>query len=334
MDKSELRMDPLTREWTIFNDNRALPPSCLAAAAGELEPTPFRAGLERFAPHTLFYAQGAEGWQVRVVPNRAPVLGLEANPAVITEGVYSHLGGFGAHEIVVEDPSDRRFSDLSAGDVAKVVEAWRARIADLVRDGRMTSFTVVKNEGRAAGQTVAHSISQVVAMGIVAPALRRKLDAAKEYFAAHEQSLFAEVLAVELKGRERVVYENAGFVVFCPYAARTPFEMAIWPKRHGADFYRITADEVGQLGDALHCAIAKLNGALAGPAYHLVLTTAPSRSAQTEEWPGMDAEFCWHVNVLPRVHPISGIEISTGCYVNGVWPEVAADFLRRKEMQP
>ena len=332
MDKSELRMDPLTREWTIFNENRNVPPSLLNAQAADLQPSPFRAGLERFASHSLFQSGGAHGWQVRVVPNRAPVVALEGDPKVNDAGIYLNMGGFGAHEIVIEDPGERRFAELGVADIAQVVEAWRSRIEDLMRDGRMVSFTVIKNEGQFAGQTVAHSISQVVVMGIVAPTLRRKLEAARIHFAVHGRSLFSEILAGERKLGERVVYENEGCVVFCPYASQTPFEIDIWPKRHCADFFRITTDEAMHLADAIRCALHKINAALTGPAYHLVLTTAPSRCSQTEEWPGFEQEFCWHLRILPRLYPLGGIEIATGCHVNSVWPEVAADFLRRQEV--
>ena len=38
MDKTELRLDPLTRDWTIFNESRALPPvnGSVRAIAGVL----------------------------------------------------------------------------------------------------------------------------------------------------------------------------------------------------------------------------------------------------------------------------------------------------------
>lgn len=325
MDKSELRQDPLTREWTILNENRATFP--VRADEVELQPSPFGAGLERFASHSLFQSGDGHGWKVRVVPNRVPVFALEGDAGLHEVGLFSRVGGFGAHEIVVEDPGGRRLFEMDSAQVAQVAEAWRVRIEDLTRDGRMSSFSVFKNEGRAAGQTIAHSISQIVAMGIVAPALRRKLDSAQAYFAAHQRSLFADILAGE---SSRVVFENAGFVVFCPYASRSPFELAIWPKRHNADFHRITADEVGQLGDALRRAVAGLHAALEGAPYQLALTTAPARNVHSEEWPGLDSEFCWHVNLLPRLSPTGGIEVATGCHVNGVWPEVAADFLRRQ----
>ena len=327
MDKSELRLDPLTREWTIFNENRAVSPVLGTAAYAPLAPSPFRAGDERFASHALYQSGDSQGWKVRVVPNRAPVLAIEADHSMRESGIHRHIGGFGAHEIVVEDPGDRRFSDLDAREVAAVVEAWRSRIEDLMRDPRMISFTVIKNEGAAAGQVVNHSISQIVALGLIAPALRRKLNAARTHFAGHGTSLFADILAEELKSGGRVVFENEGFVVFCPYAAQTPFEMAIWPKRQTIDFHRITQDEVRQLGEALHIAVSQMNRALGSPAYHFTLTTAPALGSH-EEWPDIERTFCWHMNLLPRINPTGGLEIATGCHVNGVWPEVAAEFLR------
>src|SRR5436305_1661933 len=74
MDKTELRLDPLTRDWTIFNENRALPPIAGPVPGEALAPSPFHAGLERFASHTLHHAAGDFGSQVRVVPNRMPIL--------------------------------------------------------------------------------------------------------------------------------------------------------------------------------------------------------------------------------------------------------------------
>jgi hypothetical protein len=34
------------------------------------------------------------------------------------------------------------------------------------------------------------------------------------------------------------------------------------------------------------------------------------------------------VEILPRLYPASPLELATGSWVNGVWPEVAADYLR------
>lgn len=330
MDKNEWRLDPLTREWTIFNENRALPPA-VGDAAEPLASSPFRAGLERYAPHALHHEAGSHGWQVRVIPNRIPILRVEGDHTASSDGPYDRLDGVGAHEIIIEDPGDRRFEDLPTGDIAKVLSAWRARIEDLMRDVRLRSFAVVKDVGRAAGQSVGHSLSQLFALAVIPAALRRKLEAARDYFANRKRSLFADVLAEEKRFASRVVYENAGCVVFCPYASRSPFEMAVWPKRQSPDFHHANHEELAHFAEALRVAAGRMNRALGNPAWHFVLTTAPSRAGgHTGDWQTLEDDFRWHASILPRLHPASGFEIATGSHVNGVWPEVAADFLRQQ----
>jgi len=328
MDKTELRLDPLTRDWTIFNDSRALPPVNKSVRDEVLSESPFRAGLEHLAAHGLHHSAGESGWQVRVVPNRLPVLRVEGDNRLQADGLYEHLEAVGANEIVIEDPGSRSLEDLPPGAIAQVVRAWAVRIEDLMRDVRLRAFTVVKSTGRAAGQTVAHSLSQIIAMAVVPPALRRKLRHAHEHFSLRKRSLFADIIAQERRTASRVVHENADFFVFCPYAACAPFELAIWPKREGPDFHRITHDETVSLAGALGLALRKLNRAINYPPYHLTLTTAPSRAISAEDWETLDEDFRWHITITPVLHPPDALPAATGCHVNGIWPEVAADYLR------
>ena len=328
MDKTELRLDPLTRDWTIFNESRATPPVFGPVRGESLAASPFRSGLERFASNAMHHAAGEFGWQVRVVPNRAPILHVEGDSAPQRDGFYEHLEGIGAHEIVIEDPGDRSFEDLWPAEIALVIRAWATRIEDLMRDIRLRAFTVLKSVGRAAGQTVAHSLSQVVAMAVVPPVLRRKLRHAREHFSLKKQNLFADIIAHERRHAARMVHENADFFVFCPYASCAPFELAVWPKRQSADFHRITDGEVAHLAETLKLCLRKLNCALDFPACHFSLTTAPSCASAHGQRETLDEDFRWHIAIVPHLHPIGTLELATGCHVNGVWPEVAADYLR------
>jgi UDPglucose--hexose-1-phosphate uridylyltransferase len=203
-----------------------------------------------------------------------------------------------------------------------------------MRDSRLRTFTVFKNVGRAAGQTVGHSISQIVALAVIPSALRRKLESARSYYTLRQRSLFTDILEAERRFASRMVFENDGFIVFCPYASRVPFELAVWPKRPLADFHQITEDEALQLAGALKVALEKLNRALDHPAWHMTLTTAPSRPAATTKWTTIADDFCWHLSILPRLHPPGALETATGCYVNGVWPETVASHLRALEVAP
>ena len=331
MDKSELRLDPLTEAWTIFSDARDLRPTYGSVRGENGAPDPFIAGRERFAPQSLHTANGGETWQVRVVPNRTPVLRVEGDATPRPDGFYDRMDGVGAHEVVVEDPSGRPFEMLPLADAEKVIDAWKWRMLDLMRDPRMRTFFVVKNTGRAAGGLINHSLSQIVAMAIIPPVLRQKLRVARTFYGTKKRSIFEDLLAEEVRTATRLVYENNGFAAFCPYASRSPFEMAIYPKRQCADFHGLSDQERTQLADVLRTVLRKLNRALDYAPYNLMLFTAPTRTPRHDEWNTIEQDFRWHLEIVPRLQPIGGLELASGCAVNGVWPEVAADYLRQTE---
>lgn len=326
-----MRLDPLTGAWTIFSEARAIRPAFGSVLRERLEvpvADPFVAGLERFSPQTLHQAGVDAPWQVRVVPNRAPVLRVEGDPSRHGAGFYDRMDGVGAHEVIVEDPGPRDLEELSLGEVEQVINAWKVRMLDLMRDSRMRSFTVIKNQGRAAGSHVQHSLSQLVAMAIVGPQLKRKLESARAFYELKKRSIFEDILSEEVRSGTRLIYENNGFAVFCPYAARTPFELAIYPKRQCPDFHGISEQERAQFADVLRKALRMLARALNHPPYNLMLFTAPSRTPRRDHWTSIEQDFRWHVEILPRQEHLGGLELATGCWVNSVWPETAAEYLR------
>ena len=103
MQKNEMRLDPLTDEWTLFSEARSHLPtaaSVIEENAAQALTDPFLAGLERYVSNPLFQADEGGTWRVRVVPNRAPVLRVEGDPTRHGEGFYDHMDGVGAHEVI------------------------------------------------------------------------------------------------------------------------------------------------------------------------------------------------------------------------------------------
>jgi UDPglucose--hexose-1-phosphate uridylyltransferase len=196
----------------------------------------------------------------------------------------------------------------------------------------MRSFFIVKNSGETAGAGIGHAISQLYAMAVVPEPLRRKLKVARDFFERKKRSIFEDILREEIRVASRVVYENNGFAVFCPYASRSPFELAVYPKRQCPDFHGISDQEKAQLADALKTALLKLDGALDTPPYNLALFTAPARTARRDHWNTIEHDFRWHIEIVPRLYYPDGFELATGCHVNPVRPEAAADFLRKIEL--
>jgi len=332
MHQTEMRLDPLTDEWTLFSEARAHQPpapSVLGENAAQTLGNPFLAGLEAYAAHTLYESADAEGsWRVRVIPNRAPVLRVEGDSTRHGDGFYDHMDGVGAHEVIIETNDTRSLEELSLVQIEEVVGAWKSRMHDLMRDPRLRTFSVLKSVGRAAGALVPHAVSQLVAMAVIPARLKQKLSVAKSFYDQKKRSIFEDILSEEVRTGARMVYENHGFCAFCPYASRSPFELAVYPKRQSADFHAITDEEVVQLADTLRVALRKLNAALDHPPYQLGLCTAPTRTQRLDHWGSIDRDFRWHIEIIPRLYPVSALELATGSSVNGVWPEVAAEHLR------
>jgi UDPglucose--hexose-1-phosphate uridylyltransferase len=333
MRESEMRLDPLRQTWTIFSRSRALSPQFARASKNgdKPNPSPFAAGSEQLTPKSLHEEKSASGdaWQVRVIPNRIPALRVEGREAIASDGFYDHMDALGAHEIIIEDPGDRQLDELALPAVEQVLHAWKVRMLDLFRDVRLRAFFVVKNVGEPAGARFPHSLSQLVAMAVIPPALKQKLTVARDFYEHKKRSIFEDILSDEVRAGSRLVYENNGFAAFCPYASRTPFEQAIYPKRQCADFHGVTHQEISQLADVLKTSLRKLNRALDHPAYNLLLITAPTRSSRRDHWNTIERDFRWHIEIVPRLNFSGGLELGTGCDVNSVWPESAAEHLRK-----
>ena len=73
--------------------------------------------------------------------------------------------------------------------------------------------------------------------------------------------------------------------------------------------------------------LGKLDGVLGHPAYNYYLHTAPARSAELPH-------YHWHLEIVPRTARPAGFEWSTGCFINAVLPETAAEELRTTEPPP
>jgi UDPglucose--hexose-1-phosphate uridylyltransferase len=199
---------------------------------------------------------------------------------------------------------------------------------DLVRDHRFRYILVFKNHGRQAGASLSHSHSQLIATPVTPNHVKDKLDGARQYFNYKDRCIFEDILRQELKEGSRLVYENAGFVAFCPFASRFPFEITLMPRRQTPDYHETQADEMLLLADAMKVVLTKLSKALNQPQYNYILHTAPIRRPRQGYWGTVDADFRWHIEILPRLTLIAGFEVGSGFYINPTPPEEAAKCLR------
>ncbi|MGI8428705.1 MAG: galactose-1-phosphate uridylyltransferase [Solirubrobacteraceae bacterium] len=350
----ELRIDPLTGQRSIVAGARAGRPGGELAASPapvlDRETDPFAAGHEERTPPELYAvrpragdagrgdagpgsgaagilgsgAPNTPGWTVRVVPNLYPALsppadnlagnGQAALPPDPNPDLFWAAPALGAHEVIVNAPdSVTSLGDLAVEQVGWAMDVWRERMR---AHAEAAYVHLIVNERREAGASLPHTHAQLYALDFVPAAIARE----RERFGAYARrtmggNLLADLVQEEVRRRERIVAIDEHTVLISPYGARVPFQLLVAPRRP-----RMRFEDDGPTGAAMvHDALGRLARRLgASPPLNLWVRTAPRGAEQ----------FCWRIDILPRLTHLAGLELGAGVHLNIVAPEQAAAELR------
>jgi UDPglucose--hexose-1-phosphate uridylyltransferase len=336
----ELRHDPVQKRWVIISTERASRPQeflvdrAKGGTAGR-ESCPFCAGHEESTPpqiHAFADPSAPGAWKVRVVANKFPALRIEGDLERAAVGQYDRMNGVGAHEVIIETPDhEKDLADLPVEDVAAVLRMYRERIIDLQRDLRFRYILIFRNRGSAAGASLEHPHSQLIATPVTPRTVSVELQSARDHYALKERCIFCDIIAQELGNQTRIVAKDADFVTWCPYASRFPFEMAVAPLHHDADYAALDDGRLFSLARHLREVIRRMKASLDDPPYNFLLHTAPSYHLLARRpgyWSTIEQDWHWHIEILPRLTKTAGFEWGSGFYINPTPPEDAARFLR------
>jgi UDPglucose--hexose-1-phosphate uridylyltransferase len=127
---------------------------------------------------------------------------------------------------------------------------------------------------------------------------------------------------------ERIIQKDEHLVVWSPYAARTPFECWILPCTHRHDFLALSSQEATSLARMLQSTLVRLRHVLGDFSYNYYIHTAPLPAHDKGRSKTLGQSYHWHLELLPRLGTMAGLEWSTGLYINAMPPEEAARRLR------
>ena len=301
---------------------------------------PFAEGNERLTPPELYALRSPKGepngpgWSVRVVPNLFPALApADRRPEGDSEGgdarrpdetatsrasgsseLFNARPATGAHEVIVNGPQPvATLAELPLEQVITAIDVWRERMRT---HADSPYVQLIVNEQSEAGASLEHTHAQLYALDFVPAAVARERERCGAYATRMMgQNLLGDLVAEEVRLRERVVALDEEAVLMAPYASRLPFQLMLAPRRPRARF-----EDQGPTGAALlHDGLRRLARHLgASPPLNLWIRTAPR---------GAD-HFCWRIDVLPRLTHLAGLELSTGLSLNIVAPEHVATELR------
>ena len=344
---SELRYDPIRKTWVIIATERGMRPNEIRShertGIGVSRAfCPFCPGNEERTPPEILAvrkpgtAPNGPGWEIRVVPNKFPALSTQTRQYSSDKGMYKVVAGFGAHEVIVETPSDlRQMADFTVEHLSAVFDVYRRRLIDLGKDKRFRSVMIFKNYGYEAGASLRHSHSQVIAVPVMPNLLESELAVAHDYYRDKKRCIMCDIILQEQEEEERIVIDEDLFVAFTPFASSFPFELRIVPKIHLHDFCLLDNNHLRHMAAVVKDVLARLRHVLEDPPYNLILHTAPPERKHMNNPDyllNVKESYHWYLELIPRVTTIAGFEWGSGFQINPTSPEDGARFFRETEI--
>jgi UDPglucose--hexose-1-phosphate uridylyltransferase len=265
------------------------------------------------------------GWLLRVF--RAPLPILSTSPGSREKSDSNFLTsepGFGHHLILVATPRHgRHLEDLDQDEWMLVLWALQDRLRWLYLQTGVSYVSVYSDEpdmnlhmgvrGKAE-----HALIHMVGLPFIPPVIVSESEAFETGVEVYAQCPMCRLAGTESKGPRHLV-ATQGFVAFCPWSSRCPYESWVVPKTHQHSPLRLTQRELRDLGLILMIILNSVRKVVGDPGYSLVLHSASERRSA--------AEFHWHIEIHPDLTAYPGLTNGLGVPVNPVSPEQAARVL-------
>jgi UDPglucose--hexose-1-phosphate uridylyltransferase len=378
----EYRCDPLTGQTVLVAEERASRPHQFDIENTGLPDNdsseqrrvhcPFCEGNEAMTPGELAAYRSAglspngslsdtADWLVRVFPNKYPAVRRDDTqfPDILSFQHYLNgtisgnmqlpqaAEGVGHHEVIVETPRHiLSVSEMSKTETENMFRIYGERLNSLRKENRWAFVQIFKNVGAAAGASIPHSHSQLIAMPFVPYSFLQMMKNAADYRDKTQRCYWCSMLESELRYQKRLIEETEHFIAMCPFASRFAGEVKIYPKEHQPHFADIltdstTPDSSGQVLSDLAVLVkrtvqrlekvtSQMNGTAAHSklAYNFVLQTSPFAVPAEYDNSGEQELFHWSLSILPSLARAAGFEWGTGLHINPVSPETAAAQLK------
>lgn len=318
---SQLRWDPVTEQWVVIATHRQerthLP------APDECPLCPSQVGKPTEIP--------SDDYDVVVFQNRFPSLSPHASEMDPVDPQPGVRAGVGACEVVAfTSDHDASFSRLTPARVRTVVDAWVDRTVELGRSPDTEQVFVFENRGEEIGVTLPHPHGQIYAYPFVPPHLARMLDAARRHRDREGDCLFCRVRDDERDAGVRVVSENAAWTAFVPHAARWPYEVHLYARRHVPDLPALDPTERTLLADIYLAVLRGFDRLFNTPApYIAAWIQAPTH--RDRDLAHLHAQVFTSRRAAGKLKFLAGSESGAGAFINDVAPETAAARLRGEQ---
>ena len=164
---------------------------------------------DRTPPEIIAFPNDQD-WQIRIVENLFPVLADNESQPNFSFGLQQAIDGYGRHEVVIDhNHHGITLHEMSVEHLQQLFMLYQRRIGELyAADQRLKCVLLFKNYGPAAGGSIPHTHSQIIAMPVVPQNIDAEVIHSKAYYEKHHHCIFCTLID-EALSYEATVYDKS-----------------------------------------------------------------------------------------------------------------------------
>ena len=176
-------------------------------------------------------------------------------------------------------------AEMSENEIEQVIAIWQEEFRVLGEEPYINHVQIFENKGSIMGNSNPHPHCQIWAQESIPMETQKELKQFKAYSSRKKRGLLTDYLKLELRLKDRLVFENASFVVVVPYWAIWPYETMIIPKRRISNILQLKSDERKDYAGAIKAVTVKYDNLFnTSFPYSAGLHQAPTDNRQHNEW--------------------------------------------------
>lgn len=253
LDQPHRRFNALTGEWVFVSPHRNRRPW-----QGRVEPTP-AVNRPQYDPQCYLCpgnvrANGEHNPQYRstyVFTNDFPAFLPEVTRAAAEQHpLLQAQTQQGTCRVMCFSPRhDLTLAQMPVAEIRGVVDTWAEQVTELGQ--RWSWVQVFENKGELMGCSNPHPHGQIWASDFIPTHVSREVSQQAQWAQQHGRPLLLDYATLEADAGERVVVQNADWMVVVPWWAVWPFETLLLPRRQVRNLPDLTPAERDSLAEIL-----------------------------------------------------------------------------------
>lgn len=123
-------------------------------------------------------------------------------------------------------------AEMSTKEIGRVVNVWKNEYVNLGKLADVNYVQIFENKGELMGCSNPHPHCQIWAESSIPIEPAKEARQIEEYRNRTGKCILCEYVSLELKEKDRIIFETEQYVVMVPFWATWPFEVMIVPRSH------------------------------------------------------------------------------------------------------